>query len=253
MSIRVLIVGMLTAAALCSAAEAQVASPRERAMPLYATGLEHMSREAFDAAAKSFQAAIDIDQDFEMAHYMLGRTHLVRRNYMPAVYALEKARDLFVTQGTQQFTTKAERQSELRRRVSDLDQLIEETRAAASVPANKNQAFSLLEQARQYEERKRQIQDMIRNEEAPPQQAVPGYVSLSLGSAYFRAGKTGDAERAYRAAIAADPKIGEAHNNLAVIYMETGRLNEAEKAIAAAEAAGLRVNPALKEEIRKRR
>ena len=38
--------------------------------------------------------------------------------------------------------------------------------------------------------------------------SVPAWVSLSLGSAYFRSGKLADAEREYKAAIAADPTIG---------------------------------------------
>jgi Flp pilus assembly protein TadD len=62
-----------------------------------------------------------------------------------------------------------------------------------------------------------------------------------------------EAEQAYVATVAADPKVGEAHNNLAVVYLETGRYAEAEKAVKAAEAAGLRVQPALKEEIVRRK
>jgi hypothetical protein len=40
---------------------------------------------------------------------------------------------------------------------------------------------------------------------------------------------------------------------LAVIYMQTGRLEQAEKSVNAAERSGLRVAPALKDEIRKRK
>ena len=54
-------------------------------------------------------------------------------------------------------------------------------------------------------------------------QPVPAWVSLSLGSAYFRSGKLADAEREYKAAIDADGRSGEALNNLAVVYLETER------------------------------
>ncbi len=54
-------------------------------------------------------------------------------------------------------------------------------------------------------------------------------MSLALGSAYFRAERFADAEREYKAAIAADSKAGEAHNNLAVVYLQTGRYDEAEQ------------------------
>jgi Flp pilus assembly protein TadD len=79
---------------------------------------------------------------------------------------------------------------------------------------------------------------------------TPGWMSLALGSAYFRADATADAEREYRAALAVDPKLGEAHNNLAVVCMLTGRYPEADAEIKAAEKAGFRVNPQLKEDLK---
>src|SRR4029077_7100902 len=80
---------------------------------------------------------------------------------------------------------------------------------------------------------------------------TPAWISLALGSAYFRVDATADAEREYRAAIAVDPKLGEAHNNLAVVYMLTGRFPEAEAEIKAAEKAGFRVKQQLKEDLKK--
>lgn len=253
MSIRRFASALLMIAAFTAAGAAQVNQTRERAKVPYDEGLEELRKEALDAAVKSFEAAVEIDPGFEMAHYMLGRTLLSRRQYASAVLSLERARAIYAAQGTEQFTNKQERQRVMRERIAHIDELIEVLRASAASPENKQRAPSLQEQARQYEERKRQLQDMMRNEDLNPAKAVPGYVSLSLGSAYYRAGRTADAERAYLAAVAADPRIGEAHNNLAVIYMETGRLDDAQKAVEAAERAGLKVNPALKEEIRKRR
>jgi tetratricopeptide (TPR) repeat protein len=239
-----------TASAQQSVAEA---TARDRANGSYETGVAHFRREAFAAAAKSFEEAIAQDATFEMAHYMLGRTHMALRNYVAATLSLSRARELFQADSTRQFTSKQERQRVLRERIRDIDGLIDATRAAADNPANSNQRRTLLEDVRQFEERKRQLQDFERNDTMQPTTAVPAFVSLALGSAYFRAGKLADAEQAYLAAVATDPKVGEAHNNLAVVYLETGRYDEAEKAVKAAEKAGLRVNPALKEEIAKRK
>ena len=50
----------------------------------------------------------------------------------------------------------------------------------------------------------------------------PGLI-FALGSAYFRSGRIADAEREYRAALDADPKLGEARVNLAVVLLMTGR------------------------------
>jgi tetratricopeptide (TPR) repeat protein len=232
---------------------AQPNSLRERARAPYDQGLEHLQKEAFDPAAKSFEAAIAIDDTFDMAYYMLGRTHLLRRQYAAAVYALERCRDLHQAAATRGFTDKQEGQRLRRERLAELDQLIVDTQAAAARPENSTRRFSLLEQVRQYQERKRQIQDLDRSADLSPSRQVPGFVSLSLGSAHFRSGDLAEAEKAYLAALSADGKIAEAHNNLAVVYMETGRFEEAERAIKAAEELGLRVQPALKEEVARRK
>jgi len=181
-----------------------------------------------------------------MAHYMLGRLRLMQRNYVASVQSLARARDLFAQQATERFTNKQEADSKRREMINDMTNVIAQLQQA---PQNAR----VQEQIRQYTERRRQLQDLDRQLGLTPDQAVPGFVSLSLGSAYFRTGKLTEAEREYRAAIAADPRMSEAHNNLAVVYMETGRLDQAEEALKAAEKAGLPVSQALKEEIRKRR
>jgi Flp pilus assembly protein TadD len=79
----------------------------------------------------------------------------------------------------------------------------------------------------------------------------PSELSLALGSAYFRTGQLEDAEREWRSAVDVNPGMGEAHNNLAALYAMTGRKPQAEAALKAAEKARFRVNPQLKEDIRK--
>ena len=226
---------------------------RERAKVPYEAGLGQIRAEKYEEAIKSFQQAIELDGTFDMAYYMLGRTQMVVRNYVAATIALSKCRELYQADSTRQFTTKQERQRVLREHIDDVELLITETRKAADDPRNANYRFTYLEQIRQYEERKRQLQDQERSESLQSTNPVPAYVSLALGSAYFRSGKLQDAEQAYLATVGTDPKVGEAHNNLAVVYMETGRFEQAEKAVKAAEKTGLKVQQALKEEIQKRK
>jgi Tfp pilus assembly protein PilF len=220
---------------------------RERARQPYEVGVEQMRDEAFDAAAKSFEAAIAIDPTYDMAFYMLGRAHLARKQYAAAVYALIKCRDLHQAESTRVFADKQEGDRIRRERLQELERMI------SGLQLLRPQTFRIQEQIRQLEERKRQIQDLDRAKGFDSSRAVPAFVSLSLGSAYYRLGKLPEAEKAYVAAIAADKRIGEAHNNLAVVYMETGRYSEAEQAVKAAEAAGLKVQPDLKQEIAKRK
>jgi Flp pilus assembly protein TadD len=79
---------------------------------------------------------------------------------------------------------------------------------------------------------------------------TPAWVSLALGSAYFRTNSLPDAEREYKNAITVNPNLGEAHNNLGVVYLMTNRASEASAELTAAEKAGFKVNPQLKEDVR---
>lgn len=222
---------------------------RERARQPYEAGLQYMQREAFEAAIRSFEQATDLDPTFDMAYYMLGRTHLVTRSYAAAIVALTKCRDLHLAESTKQLLNRQEIQSQRRRRVDEMNELIGQVQQA--IQAGGRDADRLRAQLSMLQERKRQVEDAER--QFTSEQAVPAFVSLSLGSAYFRANRLAEAEEGYRATIAADPKVGEAHNNLAVVYMETGRFDEAERAIRNAEKVGFRVSPALKDEVKKRR
>ena len=245
MSFRRMITGCLTVGILVTTTAGQALNARERARPSYDAGLAHMQNESFDAAVDSLRAAVIIDPTYEMAHYMLGRVYLMQRQYASATNSLVKARDLFAAQANEHFDTKADLQRHRRERINEMTNEIARLQQARQTP-------QVQEQIRQYTERRRQIEDADRESGMNPQQAVPAFVSLSLGSAYFRSGKLADAEQAYLAAIATDSKMGEAHNNLAVVYMETGRFDQAEKSAKAAEKAGMRVD-ALKAEIAKRK
>jgi tetratricopeptide (TPR) repeat protein len=81
---------------------------------------------------------------------------------------------------------------------------------------------------------------------------VPAEVMLALGSAYFRNGQLAEAEPAYKDAVQTDPRLGAAHNNLAVIYMMSGRFPEASDALKRAEKSGFKVSAALKSDLEQR-
>ncbi|HEX6464506.1 MAG TPA: tetratricopeptide repeat protein, partial [Vicinamibacterales bacterium] len=61
-----------------------------------------------------------------------------------------------------------------------------------------------------------------------------------------------EAERAYKASLDVEPKSGEAWNNLAVLYLFMNRQEDADRSVAMAEKSGYKVNPALKDDVRKR-
>ena len=206
-----------------------------------------MRAEAWEKAAKSFQEAIDIDQEYELAYYMLGRANMPLKRYAQAIAAYSKCRDLYQAQAGKQFSNAQEAQRARSNRLTELDDMI---RQVQSMPPS----IRTQDQMRQLQERRQRIQDAVASGYTATLEAtVPPWVSLALGSAYFRAEQFADAEREYKATVAADSKSGEAHSNLAVLYLQIGRYDEAEKAVKAAEKTGFRVNPMLKEDIAAKR
>ena len=97
---------------------------RERARAPYKVGLENMKAEAWEEAVKSFNAAIDIDPTFEMAYYMLGRTHMAQKKFVEAVGAYEKMPRLYQEQSGRQYSTAQERQRNRDTRLREIDEVI---------------------------------------------------------------------------------------------------------------------------------
>ncbi len=238
---------LLTVVALLAAVtvtSAQTPADRQRARTHNRLGWELMTAESWEAAARAFQQAIDIDRTFEDAYYGLGRANIALRKYVSAIDTLTTCRQLYVAQAGKQFATRQDAQRFRQDRITEIDEQIRQVQAR---PPTAQQQDLL----RQLNNQRRDIQNAItQGSDVSVSATVPPWVSLSLGSAYFRSGKLADAEREYKVAIAADSKFGEAHNNLAVVYLETNRITQAEASLKDAKKAGFRINPQLEQAIK---
>lgn len=241
-----LVTSLLMLAPIVGPAQTITVADRERAAIQNRLGWEQMKAERWPEAAKFFRQAIDIDPVFKYAYYGLGRANLAMKKYVEAIGVLEKCRNLYQAEGSRQFANAQEAQRFRQDRLLELDEQI------------RLQQGSTRRGPQRTEETMRQLQTMRRNLQEGIQRgnnmeidsSVPPWVSLSLGSAYFRSGKLLDAEREYKATIAADSKSGEAHNNLAVVFLETGRYDEADASVKAAKKAGFTVHPQLEQDIK---
>jgi tetratricopeptide (TPR) repeat protein len=228
---------------VASPAFAQFASEQNRREALlhYRNGQEFMSAEQFEKAADEYQKAIDKDKLLTLAHYGLGQANMSLKRFASAIQAFTSCREAFrmLHQLQERDRVMVERQ-----RDDEIRELRDSVRRIRSGQIKLSQSIG--------DQIENRIQDLERQRtsmgsafQAPPE------VSLALGSAYFRNGGMQDAEREWKAAVAVNPKLGEAHNNLAALYAMTGRKADAEASVKAAEKAGYRVNPRLKEDIRK--
>ncbi len=225
-------------------ASGQSKAVRDRALIEYRLGWDDMTVEKFAEAAAEFQNAIDIDPSFEEAYYSLGRADMALKRYAEAIAAYTQCRDRYQARAGRKFTNAQEAQRSRREQITEIDDRI---RYLQQLP----QTLQVQDQLRQIQEfKRRMLEDISRGNNISIENSVPAYVSLALGSAFFRAGQMQDAEREYKAAIAADSSAGEAHQNLAVLYLMTKRYDEAERSLEAAKKVGFKVNPALEAEIR---
>jgi Tfp pilus assembly protein PilF len=227
---------------------AQIVSDQARreALQFYRAGQEFLSSEGFEKAAESFRKAIDKDPLLALAHYGLGQSYMGLRRYASASVAFTDCRDTYARLAgmalSDSVSANQRREDEIRE-IRDSIRMFRSTRVKTANPSDTN-PYVL------------QLESRLRDLEKQRQSGVettkpPGEVSLALGSAYFRNNQLAEAEREWRVAIETKPNLGEAHNNLAVVYMLTMRKKEAENAVREAERAGFRVNPQLKEDIRK--
>jgi superkiller protein 3 len=219
----------------------------ERATRSYRIGWDLMHIEDWQGAAQKFQEAIDIDPKFALAYYSLGRAQTALHKFPRAIAAYLKCRDLYLARVGEQFSNQMEANKYRDDQILEVQEAIRQ----ANAKSTQSQTTSLYQQHLRGQLR---LLEEAKNRNAAPmsiEPRVPFFVSLALGSAYFRSEHFAEAEREYKAAIDENPRYGEAYNNLAVLYMMTGRLFEAEQSVQAAEKTGFRVPSGLKEDIRK--
>lgn len=167
----------------------------------YRLGLRLMSSEYWDDAAKEFQQAIDLDPKFTLAYYWLGRARMANQRYADAIKSLVECRDLYLAE----LGTRASNQLEANQKRSDrLREIRELIRDQQIAPASPGRDRTIM-----------QLENLASDIEAQATGASmdfvlhpPAFVSLSLGSAYFRSNNMTAAEEQFRAAIAANPRWG---------------------------------------------
>ena len=234
-------IAVLFAAALIVPADAQQladAQSRRDAIRFYRTGQEFYSAEKFDRAAEEFTKAAGKDPLFTLAYYQAGQSYMNLKRYASAIkefqQCLDASRQLYTLAETNRFAVEKQREDDIREMRETVRTLQQSGHQLLAVRAEQHLA--------DLEKQRTSMNSGYR---------APAEVLLSLGSAFFRNGDRAAAETEWKAAVDANPKLGEAHNNLAVIYLTSGRIKDAEDEVKAAEKTGFRVNPQLKEDIKK--
>jgi tetratricopeptide (TPR) repeat protein len=201
-----------------------------------------LAEDEFVEAARGFEAVLALDPSLMMAYHGLGTARMAMKEYPAAVTAFENAKGAFLARAEEYAKRAQDSETTRQTRIRTLE---EKLRNNPEVTGSANRQDSLARQEWQAELAGLQAASRSGSGVVGP---PPGLL-LSLGSAYFRTGRIADAEREYRAAIAAQPKLGEARVNLAVVLLMTGKPAEAKEQIAEAKKAGAKVPPGLEKDI----
>jgi tetratricopeptide (TPR) repeat protein len=237
---RDLLLAVSVASVAIPASAQKIADPQSRreAINFYRTGQEFFSSEKFERAADEFAKATDKDPLFTLAHYQAGQSYMNLKRYASAIKAfkscLEASRALYSLSESNRFAVEKQREDDIHEMRETVKALQQSGHQLLAVRAEQHLADL-------------ETQRTSMNSGYRP----PAEVLLSLGSAHFRNGEPDAAEAEWKAAIEVNPKLGEAHNNLAVIYMTSGRFKDADAEVKAAEKTGFRVNPQFKEDLKK--
>jgi tetratricopeptide (TPR) repeat protein len=236
---------MLVALALTGATRVGAQVPdelsRRQALEHYRRGVELLTAERYEQAAGEFTTAVGLNPLLTLAHHGRGQAFMALRRYASAIQAFLAGRTAHQTLADLHQRQVAE---VARLQADEINELRDSVRRVRSqqVRVDAGTLFRI-------EQRLEELETLGRGQKFGQPVQVPAELSLALGSAYFRNGQPDDAEREWHAAVAVNPKLGEAHNNLAALYAMTGRKREAEAAVAAAERARYRVHPQLKADI----
>jgi len=222
---------------------------RAEATALFQEGQQALLASRWSEAVAPLSRAVALDPLQALAHYGLGQAYMGLGRFAEAVPAFSRSREAFCcAAGPGKRADEEIRalrdaiRSFEQRRVRESGAQWREVNRDTTTPGDSLKTMHELEQRLEDLERRRKGGD-----------PAPLAFTLALGTAYFQSGALADAERDFREALAADPRSGDAHNNLAVVLMLTDRPAEAEREVRLAEKAGVQVNPRLKDKIRKRK
>lgn len=230
---------------------------RQEALAAYEAGRDLILAEKWEEAAVQLEAAVRLDATLPLAHYGLGQARLALKRVPDALSAFlgcrEAYRCLLASPDARAVLERMRKEEEgvLREAIGRLEKDHALRFAIKWKEANRTEEPSIGELLGRIHAMEARLAELSKSRGRLP--AEPPELAFALGNAYFQSGSLADAEREFRAALAARPGWGDVHHNLGVVLMVAGRLDEAEAEVRKAANAGVPVHPRLKEEIKKRK
>ncbi len=221
---------------------AELARQYREALPHYDKAVKAFSRTDYEAARRELHKAIAAMPQYSYAHLLMAKTWYLSKRYDEALPAIERAETAWREFAGIAADAKSQQSDALLRQRRNLQDQINALQADYRQAATQQQR----DQIQNYiSTLQHQIDDIDRDQvsRAPTELAtLPAEYSFVHGNILLRMNRLIDAEPQYLRAIEANPKYGEAFNNLASLYFQAGRLEEARSVLAQARGRGLPIN-----------
>jgi tetratricopeptide (TPR) repeat protein len=215
----------------------------------YDRGLKYWQDGKTDKARKEALACLEVYPSFAEAHLLLARLDYVGGEFASALREIDAAcagYTQFESFYLQQFQDNMNQlRNRRQRKEENLRALNESLTAAPMTQAEKMRIESQI----QSETQELNALDLKLREPVPSIQELPAEYHFVRGNILFKLRRAGEARDAYQAAIRADPRHGNAYNNLVNLFYVAGDGDSARQAIALAEKNGVTVNEKLKQAV----
>ncbi len=218
------------------------------AKPSYDEALKRFAKKDYEGARRELAVAIERLPNYSAAHLLLAKTHYVTKEYPAALASVERAE-----QGWKAFSGLAadihsDQQDAVYRQRRALNERLIQLRGELSNAQPSPERDRIVDQINQLE---RDLAELDRHQTPVPAAVagVPAEYSFVHGNILLRMNQLAEAEEQYRRAIAANPKYGEAVNNLASLYYQAGKMQSALTVLEEAEQRGLPINADLKKAV----
>ncbi|MDQ1348327.1 MAG: hypothetical protein QG573_1701 [Acidobacteriota bacterium] len=212
------------------------------ALPHYNKAVKAFSRNDHEAARRELDKAISAMPQYSYAHLLMAKSWYLSKRYDEALPAIERAETAwreFAGIAADAKSQQGDAQIRQRRNLQDQINTLQADFRQAATQEQRDQIQNYITTLQ------RQIDDIDRDQasRAPTAlAALPAEYSFVHGNILLRRNQLSDAEPQYLRAIEANPKYGEAFNNLASLYFQAGRLEEARSVLQQARSRGLQIN-----------
>ena len=206
-------------------------------------GEQKMQAQAWNEAIAELNQAVALNPTMAIAYFNLGHCQMALKRFPEAEAAYRASVGAITAQASLSEEARARQWSMIQDEIREIESRLRSLKLGRSGTESDPRVARM-------EERIRFLENSRPTEGKTA--TVPAELSLALGGACLRQGKLAEAEQAFTDAVAANPKMGSAHNNLAVVYMFSNRFEDARKEVKLAEKSGFKVSPAFKKDLKER-